>query len=150
MNKGINKSRESLASWSDYNHCLLTCMLIYLRHSLQTPWIKLSSKTINKSNQSTTRIQQCKPLTDALRYIAAKKIGEEKGRKYLVHTQEKRRTGTENNSRRKIFCLLRRISNICSFFYVSKVLLIHKELCVIHQSVPFAICHLLLTYKKGN
>ena len=84
-------------------------MLIYLPHSLQTPWIKLSSKTIKKSNQSTARIQQCKTLTDALRYIAGKNIGEEKGRKYLVHTQEKRRTGTENNSRRKIFCLLRRI-----------------------------------------
>ena len=93
MNKGINKSRELLASWSEYNHSLLTCMLIYLRHSLQTPWNKFSRKTIKKRNQSTTRIQQCKTLTDALRYIAAKKIEEEKGRKYLVHTQEKRRTG---------------------------------------------------------
>ena len=71
-------------------------------------------------------------------------MGRKRKKIFGLHTGEKKNRDGKYFEKENIFSVEENKQDLL-LFYVSKVLLIQKEVCVIHQSVPLAICHLLLS-----
>ena len=76
-------------------------------------------------------------------------MGRKRKKIFGPHTGEKKNRDGKYFEKENILSVEKNKQDLLPFL-VSKVLLNQKEAFVIHLSVPLAICHLSLSYKKGN